>query len=374
MDAQIVVIAASYKPNTAPTNRLLSFIAGFNALGIETELVFVYPNANSDRIDIRDFTKIRVRYLWAKSPIRNRFYKYIRSFWDVHHYLRSLQDGKSIFLFGSSEYLSIIVRRKGLRVFQERTEHPSINPLFPSFMQRIYLRSCKSLTGMFVISTELKRVYEDLGVHNVHIVNMTVDSSRFVGLKKCTNEKYIAYCGTASNNKDGVDDLIKAFAIVSKTHPDVTLKVIGRAPDLNDESNNLSLVKQLGIKDKVLFTGVIPSAEMPQMLKNATVVALARPDSLQARCGFPTKLGEYLLSENPVVVTSVGDIPLFLKDGETALLSHERNPQEFASKIIWALEHPEESRAIGLRGRDVGLKYFNHIKEAEKIIQVIFAD
>ena len=106
-------------------------------------------------------------------------------------------------------------------------------------------------------------------------------------------------------------------------------------------------------------------------MKNAAVLALDRPDSLQAQCGFPTKLGEYLLTENPVIVTKVGDIPLFLKDGETALLVEERKPKEFSSKIIWALEHPEEATEIGKAGAQVAMREFNYLNETKKIIDVI---
>ena len=75
--------------------------------------------------------------------------------------------------------------------------------------------------------------------------------------------------------------------------------------------------------------------------------------------------------ENPVVVTKVGDIPLFLKDGETALLAEERNPQEFASKLIWALEHNEEAAKIGKAGALVALRQFNYLSETKKIVDEI---
>lgn len=104
---------------------------------------------------------------------------------------------------------------------------------------------------------------------------------------------------------------------------------------------------------------------MPQILKNAAVLALDRPDSLQAQCGFPTKLGEYLLTENPVVVTKVGDIPLFLKDGETALIAEERDPQDFSSKLIWALQNPEEASKIGKAGALVAMREFNYLNETK---------
>ena len=226
---------------------------------------------------------------------------------------------------------------------------------------------------MFVISTALKKYYVSLGVpeDKIEIVNMTVDPNRFLGIRRQPTEKYIAYCGTASNNKDGVDELIKSFAIVHKSHPEVKLYIIGKTPDKADAFGNIKLIEELGIKENVIFTGIVSAAEMPQMLKNAIVLALDRPNSLQAQCGFPTKLGEYLLTQNPVVVTNVGDIPLFLKDGETALLSKERDPQEFSSKLIWALEHPSEAAEIGKSGCQVALREFNYLKETNKIVNAI---
>lgn len=372
--SSLKILVSAYKPNTAPTNRILSFLRGFSEIGIEAEVIFVYPNKNSDRLGYSNLPNLKIRYLWDSYHCRNKYYKYIRSFIDVKNWVNSLCAGESVFLFGSSEYLPILANRKDIRIFQERTEHPDINPLVPYFLQKKYLRACRKLSGMFVISTALKQVYEQIGVSNIHVVNMTVDASRFRGLTKHPVAPYIAYCGTASNNKDGVDDLIKAFAILNKSYPNIKLKIIGKAPSKDDESGNLRLAERLGISDNVEFVGVIPASEMPQMLKDATIVALARPDTLQAQCGFPTKLGEYLLSENPVVVTKVGDIPLFLKDNKTALLSKDRCPEEFASKMMWVLEHPEEAILIGKRGAEVALKEFNYLSETQKIVNLILSN
>lgn len=367
---RIIVLYASFKPNTAPGNRLIAFLRGFDAQGQAAHVYFLWPDEKRSKVS-ESFRNITVHYMWSDNGSNNRYLRFLGGLFNFRRFLKLLKHGDSVFVMGSSMFVSGLVKKEGLKVYQERTEHPEIVKESPSFIQKIYLASCPKMAGMFVISTKLKETYERLGAKNVHIVNVVVDSSRFAGLKKTTDEKYIAYCGTASNNKDGVDDLIKAFVIVAKTHPDVKLKIMGKAPTKDDEFGNLKLVEQMGVKDKVEFTGVIPSSAMPQMLKNATIVALARPDSLQAQCGFPTKLGEYLLSANPVVVTRVGDIPMFLKDKETALLAQERNPEDFASKILWALEHPQEAEAIGLRGAEVALKEFNYLTESKKIIDVI---
>ena len=200
---------------------------------------------------------------------------------------------------------------------------------------------------------------------------MIADTTRFAGLQKQQVKPYVAYCGTASNTKDGVDQLIRAFSLVVKRHPDYKLYIIGSTPSKKQRFNNLELVEELGIKESIVFTGIIAAHQMPQMLMNAEILALDRPYNLQAKYGFPTKLGEYLLTGNPVVVTRVGDIPLFLTDGESALIAEPDNPQSFADKLCWAIEHPKEGALIGTAGKCVAEQAFNYLTETQKLINVI---
>lgn len=369
---KLVIVYSSYKPNIAPTNRLISFLRGLDELGVETQMTFIYPSEKRERMDASGFSHIHVSYLWKDGERSNKVVKYLWSFIAARRYARRLAKGDNVLLFGGSEYAPFFTQRKDLNVYQERTEHYDVVQLRPSFLQRSYMKAIPQFKGMFVISTALREAYIKAGARNVTIVNMTVDANRFKGLKKTVGvEPYIAYCGTASNNKDGVDDLIKAFVIVHKEFPNIKLCIIGRAPTKQDASGNRELVSSLGLDESVIFKGVVPASDMPQLLKNASIVALARPDSLQAQCGFPTKLGEYLLSENPVVITKVGDIPLFLKDGKTALLAEQKNPEDFASHILWALLNPEEAAAIGRAGREVALREFNYLTEVKKIVNTI---
>ena len=130
------ILVSAYKPNTAPTNRILSFLRGFSQLGVKVEVVFVYPNVTSDRLGDFELTNLKKTYLWDRYKCRNKLYKYIRSFSDVRRWAKMLPTGSSVFLFGSSEYLPVLVKRKDLRIYQERTEHPNANPLVPAFLQK----------------------------------------------------------------------------------------------------------------------------------------------------------------------------------------------------------------------------------------------
>lgn len=376
MKFKFYIIRDVYLPGAAPINRMLSFVRGFEEKGLYPEVVFFMPDKHGDKIDCSLFPHTNFTYMWGSKSFKNAYLKYIGGFFKAIKFRRKLNEGDVVLMLGNV-FPDIICRKKGVRIFHEYTEHPDVvsnyTTPFDNNHKRL-LKYSRSASGIFVISTALKKFFVENGVQpeKVHIVNMTVDCTRFVDLKKSENrEKYIAYCGTASNNKDGVDELIKAFAIVHESHPDYKLYIIGDAPSKKDESGNAYLVDSLGLSKHVIFTGRVAPELMPQMLKDAEILALDRPDSLQAQNGFPTKLGEYLLTENPVVVTKVGDIPLFLEDGKNALLVEERNPREFASKIIWAIGHPVEASIIGKRGTEVAMKHFNYLRESEKIINIL---
>ena len=369
--SKLYVVCYSYCPNTAPTNRIVNFLRGFSELGVEAEVIFLVPDSNLSKMQ-DCYPHITIRYLWDGIFCIKKFPSILTEFHSEWRFSKMLKDGDTVFLTNSFHLFFKVIRKKNIRVFHEKTEHPDVYHI-RGFNIKKYKRLVPKLDGMFVISTALKEYYTSLGLSEdkIHIVNMTVDCNRFKGVVKHTSETYIAYCGTASNSKDGVDELIKSFAIVHEKYSDVKLYIIGNTPDKKDISGNLKLIETLGIKSHIVFTGLVPANDMPQLLKNATILALDRPDSLQAQCGFPTKLGEYLLTENPVVVTKVGDITLFLKDGESALLAEERNPKDVASKLIWALDYPNEAAKIGHTGAEVARKEFNYLNETRKILSAM---
>lgn len=370
--SKLYFVKVEYKPNEAPDNRLLSFVEGFSKMGIDVELVFVLSNNNGSRLT-KQWPHITITYLWNSLDIKNRYLRQLSYTFLSRRFVSKLNNGDIVVLFDAERMMFPLIKKKGIRVFAERTEHPFAYQVRTINMKK-YVEWCKYLDGMFVISTALKDYFISCGVpsNKINIINMTVDPQRFQGLlKQHVDHPYIAYCGTASNNKDGVNDLIKAFAIVSKQYEEYQLYIIGKGLTKKDDSGNRHLVEQLNLSKKVVFTGVVTAEEMPQLLKNATILALNRPDNLQARYGFPTKLGEYLLTENPVVITSVGDIPLFLKDGKSALICEPQNPKAFASKLIWAIEHPNEAAAIGKAGSEVAKQNFNCLIESHKMYDSI---
>ena len=367
----------SYCPNTAPENRLQGYYHALDKMNVKATVVYIHPDNHCSRNSTK-YKNISTEYLWNPyMPYRGPFRR-LTLFRYIHRFLKRLRAGDIVYTYSLSLLTKMCEEVNGVSVFAERTEHPEATVAFPNPLLALsdaeIITTINHLSGLFVISNPLREYYENLGIDpsKIHVLNMTVDVERFKNIKKAAcREKYIAYCGNVSNNKDGVDILIKSFALVCKKHPDVKLYIIGKTPSQTEASDNLRLIKSLGIEERIVFTGVVSSEQMPQLLKDAMVLALARPDNLQAKYGFPTKLGEYLLTENPVVVTSVGDIPLFLKDGVSALLSEPSNVEMFAEKLLWALDNPGEASAVGKAGAAVAAEFFNSDIETKKLLSVI---
>lgn len=367
----------SYCPNTAPENRLQGYYHALDKMNVKATVVYIHPDNHCSRNSTK-YKNISTEYLWNPyMPYRGPFRR-LTLFRYIHRFLNRLKEGDIVYTYSLSLLTKMCEEVKGVRVFAERTEHPEATVAFPNPLLALsdaeIITTINHLSGLFVISNPLREYYENLGIDpsKIHVLNMTVDVERFKNIKKAAcREKYIAYCGNVSNNKDGVDILIKSFALVCKKRPDIKLFIIGKTPSQTEASDNLRLIKSLGIEERIVFTGVVSSEQMPQLLKDAVVLALARPDNLQAKYGFPTKLGEYLLTENPVVVTSVGDIPLFLKDGVSALISEPSDVGMFAEKLLWALDNPGEASAVGKAGAAVAAEFFNSDIETKKLLSVI---
>ena len=340
--SKLIIVQHQYASTTPKTQRMLAAAKEYVKLGVNVVFVVSTDDAYFDRIDGVRFIKIEEN----RSNILNCYKNFISA-------INREYDSMSAILFYEVPIYSFLFKKSKYRVFAEVTEIPFYGNKL-SFAQkiilRIRLRAARHFSGLFVISKALKEYYSAQQITNIEVINMFVDSSRFNVPKTNTSEKYIAYCGRISYQKDGVNDLIQAFKNVHDAHPEYRLKLIGAFENDQVKHGLMNLVNTLNIADYIDFTGLVNPEEMPIYLKNAEILALARPNNIQAQYGFPTKLGEYLATGNPVVVTSVGEIPLYLYDGINAFLGAPNNPLSIAEKIDFILDNPEYASKVACEG------------------------
>lgn len=369
---RIILLNRRYCPGEAWTNRVLAYARGFAELGEEVILYYLITNKERTPYSI-DVPGVKVVDLWKSDGFvarKFRIWSFIRN---LLRFRSEVQEGDKVFMYGGYDYqlkIAMDIRKKA-KVFCEVTEHPDINGNAKSKLRIIDMKKgMQQISGLCVISQSLKLYYKEYGINENRILvsNMFVDTNRFSNLSITTTQKYIAYCGAVSYDKDGADILIKAFAKFYKSHKEYKLYIIGKGLKPNVIDLLKELAKNLSVDDAVLFTGPVPSSEIPQLLYNSTMLALARPDSLQAQNGFPTKLGEYLATGKPVVVTRVGEIPLFIKHGENGYLA-DPTPESFSKQLSWVADNYEQAKKTGQNGKMLAENEFSYFVQSKKVLE-----
>lgn len=220
--------------------------------------------------------------------------------------------------------------------------------------------TCKLVDGLIVMTHPLMNFFKGRVKMNCKLVHipMTVDTTRF-NIPKAASifGEYIAYCGNMTGNKDGVENLIEAFKEVEPRYSNIKLLLIGGCDTIEQFEARKACAEATGLKN-IIFYGRAARDEMPKLLKNAKMLCLARPTTTQATYGFPTKLGEYLSTGNPVVVTAVGDIPRYLNNDNSFIVKADDN-HAFAQRMLEVLNDYDNALKIGAKGRMLTKKVFN---------------
>jgi len=248
----------------------------------------------------------------------------------------------------------------GMKVFHERTELPYVYKANKAVLD-IYLKKyIPRFDGIFVISDKLSTYIQQFNASTQKLLTV-VDLSLFSTITPSPYPfPYIGYCGTISGNKDGVPILIEAFAYISDRFPLLKLVLVGNNSNKEAIKETLDTIERFHITDKVIFTGLIERNMMPVVLCNAEILVVSKPDNEQNSGNFPIKIGEYLATGVPVVVTSVGEIPSFIKDGESGFLAVPGSAKSFAEKMEQALANPAAAKKIGLAGKKIAADLFDY--------------
>jgi glycosyltransferase involved in cell wall biosynthesis len=189
---------------------------------------------------------------------------------------------------------------------------------------------------------------------------MTVDLKRFNGEKENLqpfSKPYIAYIGVMNDAKDGVNILINAFNIIKNKYSEHKVYLIGSWN--YDTPGHQQMIKENSLSERVFWMKEYQRDQIPNIICNADLLVLPRPDSKQARGGFPTKLGEYLATGIPVCATRVGEIPDYLQDNESVFFADPGSSDSFAKALDRALSDSINAKRIGQNGKKVAETYFN---------------
>jgi glycosyltransferase involved in cell wall biosynthesis len=171
----------------------------------------------------------------------------------------------------------------------------------------------------------------------------------------------IGFVGTLGYepNRSGLNWFLqRVWPLILRAAPQTRLRVAGEAPDFlkNARFQNVDRL------------GWLPDVETEMSTWSHTIVPLFIGG------GTRIKIAEAFSRKCPVVSTTVGAYGYNVRDGQQILLADR--PKEFASKCLWILENPNESKIIAENARQKFLANWTWdvigdqvVKVAESVLQ-----
>lgn len=245
----------------------------------------------------------------------------------------------------------------------------------PPLLRRLYIlveRITSGLTSRYIcISMAMKNDLIKMGVQNDKIVvihngvDLDVfqprqsDARLYDALGIGENRPVIGTVGRMVTEK-GQIHLIEALPYLRDRWPMLRCLFIGTGPLLEELK---SRAVSLGLVETCLFLGVrMDMADIYPLMDLFVLPSLREP--------FGLVLLEAMASCIPVIATSSGGPPDFIKSGYNGILVSPSKPRELAAQIEFLLSNPDKKGDIAQRGYETVQKGYSIKETARKVCDV----
>ncbi len=133
-----------------------------------------------------------------------------------------------------------------------------------------------------------------------------------------------------------LDEVINAFTDLLKVRDNAKLLIVGGALFTDYEEKLKRLVKEKGIEDEVIFTGLIEYKELPKYISAIDVCLIPLAPRLWRNIALPNKFFEYSACGKPILSTPIPDV---MEMGGKNLFIY-RNRKEFMEKTMEIMDNP----------------------------------
>jgi len=243
-----------------------------------------------------------------------------------------------------------------------------------NFVRKMEKESYPKLDLVIANTPFMKTWAEEMGAKNVIVIPQGVDTNIMKNLPKDKelqkkynindNDKVVMYLGSILSHS-GLDVIFNDMGKILKEIPEFKLLVVGDGPDLERLKQQS---KQLGIYEKIIFTGFVPYKEVPRFCSLADLCI--NPFRMDGKYAFndkltPVKFFDFLSCGKPVLATPLqGTLYDFPKESNTIIYE---SLDLFTSKMIELLKN-DSLDEIGQRGREFVGKNFTWDSVTRKML------
>lgn len=149
-----------------------------------------------------------------------------------------------------------------------------------------------------------------------------------------------------TGNLGAAQDLESCLRAIPYLSHEVQFRLVGSG---DRESELKQLAADLGVTDRVEFTGVVSREAIPGLLDDATIGLAPIEPSDELAYAMPTKLYEYMACGLPAVVTGTGEIERFVDDSGGGVHA-DNDPEQIATRIDELLADERKRQQLAEQG------------------------
>lgn len=181
---------------------------------------------------------------------------------------------------------------------------------------------------------------------DIQITPFGVDTSLFRRSVAPSKEKFIIGSVKTLSYKYGTEYLIRAFKQVTVNNPnlDCYLELVGKGPD---ERKLKNLAIELGISDRVLFTGYIRNDILPKVFDRFSVACY-----MSLSESFGVSALEAMSCNCPVVASDADGFKEVVENGVTGIIVPKYDYKAAADAIQIFIDDPSKIITMGAAGRE----------------------
>ncbi len=213
---------------------------------------------------------------------------------------------------------------------------------YPFWMQEIVARRMdRIISGSGPSAASVCEAFR-LPRERVKVIHDGVDVDAFRPLEVAKRPASLLYVGNSDDRNKGARYLLEALAILKARGVDCRLTFVDR-PNAEMAPR---MTRDLGLEDRVTFTGRLSAEDLVRAYNEAQVVV---SPSLYEGFGLPA--AEAMACGTPVIATTAGAFPEIIADGETGLLVRPGDAGAVASAIEELLPDEPRRLSMGAAGR-----------------------
>lgn len=183
-------------------------------------------------------------------------------------------------------------------------------------------------------------------------------------IDKPTGDIWVSYAGTLSACYD-LETLVKAMALVQKTHPEAKLQILG---DGSERDNLKAVAHSCGAE--VVFHGYLPYDQMAAWLSKSDITINSLVE--KAAQSIVTKIGDYLAAGKPMVNTSCSkEFRAKVEADGFGVNVKPGDAEGMASVLIGLIEDSSRRTQMGERARAIAEEQFDRPHSYLKTVRLI---